>query len=123
MAQNFQVDTSDYMGFKYEEYLNPILEKLSLTNLSLEYLQDKLDIIRELENDEPKNYYEEFKNICLFIKNQLEENKIELSKNKINELSELINKSIVLIESNDENINWENELNTFNQKCEDINNF
>jgi molecular chaperone DnaK len=108
---------------EYEEYLNPILEKLSLTNLSLEYLQDKLDIIRELENDETKNYYEEFKNICLFIKNQLEENKIELSKNKINELSELINKSIILIESNDENINWENELNTFNQKCEDINNF
>jgi molecular chaperone DnaK len=108
---------------EYDEYLNPILEKLSLTNISLEYLQDKLDIIKELEDDEPKNYYEEFKNICLFIKTQLEENKIELSYNKINELSDLINNSIILIESNNENINWENELNIFNQKCEDINNF
>jgi molecular chaperone DnaK len=108
---------------EYEEYLNPILEKLSLTNISLEYLQDKLDIIKELEDDEPKNYYEEFKNICLFIKTQLEENKIELSDNKINELSVLINNSIILIESNNENINWENQLNIFNQKCEDINNF
>ena len=25
MAQNFQVDTSDYMGFKYEEYLNELM--------------------------------------------------------------------------------------------------
>jgi molecular chaperone DnaK len=108
---------------EYEEYLRPILEKLSLTNLSLEYLKDKLDIIKELEDDEPKNYYEEFKNICLFIKTQLEENKIELSNDKINELSDLINNSIILIESNNENINWENELNTFNQKCENINNF
>ena len=25
MAQNFEVDTSDYMGFKYEEYLNELM--------------------------------------------------------------------------------------------------
>ena len=25
MTQNFQVDTSDYLGFEYEEYLNSLM--------------------------------------------------------------------------------------------------
>jgi molecular chaperone DnaK len=106
---------------EYNEYLNPILEKLSLTNLNLEYLQDKLQIIKELEDDEPENYFEEFKNICLFIKSQIEENKIELNENKIKELTNLINDSIKIIESNNTNIDWKNEIDKFNKKCEIIN--
>jgi molecular chaperone DnaK len=107
---------------EYDEYLTPILEKISLTNISLEYLQDKLECIKELEDDEPTNYYEEYKNICLFIKTQLEENKIQLDNDKLEELINLVNNSILLIETHSEDTNWENELIIFNQKCENINN-
>ena len=107
---------------EYEEYLNPILEKISLTNISLEYLLDKLENIKELEEDESTNYYEEYKNICLFIKTQLEENNIQLDNVKLEELINLVNNSILLIETNYEDTNWENELTIFNQKCENINN-
>ena len=107
---------------EYEEYLNPILEKILITNISLEYLQDKLKIIKELEDDDPINYYEEYKNICLFIKTQLEENKIQLDNVKLEKLINLVNNSILLIETNSENTIWENELTIFNQQCENINN-
>jgi len=107
---------------EWAKYLNPILEELTLTNIRLEYLKDKLEIIKELEDEEIPNYYQQFKNICLFIKSQLDQNIIELNENKLDQLTCLINDSLILIENNDLNINWETEFNIFNQKCELINN-
>jgi len=107
----------------WAEYLNPILEKLTLSNITLEYLKDKLEIIKELEDEKNPNYYEQFKNICLFIKSQLDQNIIELNEQKLQELTTLINYSLVLIENNNENVIWENELKLFNEKCELINIF
>ena len=47
MAQNFQVDTSDYMGFKYEEYLNKLMS-LAMSKPS-EYYQIRSDTLKALK--------------------------------------------------------------------------
>lgn len=106
---------------EWEEYLEPIIEELQLTNITLEYIQDKLSILSDLESEETIDYKSEFKNLCLFIKTQLEENKIQLSNDKLNELFNLINKSLELLEST-EIIDWFSEIDNFNKKCEEISN-
>jgi molecular chaperone DnaK len=111
---------------EWTEYLNPILDDLTLTNISLDYIHDKLDIIKDLEDnttsDTEIDYFVQFKNICLFIKSQIEEGFIILYIDKIYELTKLINSSLILIDDNPPNTDWENEIFIFNQKCELINN-
>jgi molecular chaperone DnaK len=111
---------------EWTEYLNPILDDLTLTNISLDYIHDKLDIIKDLEDnttsDTEIDYFVQFKNICLFIKSQIEEGFIILDIDKIDELTKLINSSLILIDDNPPNTDWENEIFIFNQKCELINN-
>jgi hypothetical protein len=104
---------------EWEEYLQPILDELQLSNITLEYIQDKLTILKDLEDDDTTDHKEEFKNLCLFIKSQLEENKIQLDNIKTNELSLLINQSLELLDTNDE-IDWSNEIEKFNAKCDEI---
>ena len=104
---------------EWEEYLQPILEELQLSNITLEYIQDKLLTLKDLEDDEETNYKEEYKNLCLFIKTQLEEKKIELINEKLIELEKLVNNSLQLLQSTEE-IDWFNEINCFNAKCEEI---
>ena len=104
---------------EWEEYLQPILEELKLANITLEYIQDKLTTLHDLEDDEVTDHKEEFKNLCLFIKIQLEEKKIELSNNKLDELVKLVNDSLELLQSIEE-IDWANEINKFDTKCDKI---
>lgn len=104
---------------EWNEYLNPILEKLTLSNITLEYLQNKLEMIKELE-DEENDHKVEFSNTCFFVKTQLEEGNIILSDEKKIKLVNLINNSLLLLDMSD--INWEEELIKFNKECEDINN-
>ena len=104
---------------EWEEYLQPILEELQLSNITLEYIQDKLTTLKDLEDEEVTDHKEEFKNLCLFIKTQLEENKIELSTDKLNELVNLVNISLELLQSTDD-IDWSNEIDKFNVKCDEI---
>ena len=47
MAQNFQVDTSDYMGFKYEEYLNELMS-IAVSKPS-EYYKMRSDTLKLLK--------------------------------------------------------------------------
>lgn len=103
------------------EYLNPILEELCLSNISLEYLQSTLQVIKDLEEDEDEPLYiDQYRNLCLSIKNQIDEGFIKLHELQMCELSELIDESLLLFNNNLENSEWEIELNIFNKKCEDI---
>jgi molecular chaperone DnaK len=106
---------------EWDEYLQPILEELQLSNITLEYIQDKLLTLKDLEDDEVVDHKEEFKNLCLFIKTQLEEDKIKLVTEKFNELVLLVNDSLELLQSTDE-IDWSSEIDKFNNKCEEISN-
>jgi hypothetical protein len=105
------------------EFINPLLEDLELSNLSYEYLEDKLKILRELqdEGDETRDYKEELKNLCLYIKNEIEENQLVLEDNNKIILNELIINNLELLEKiEDDSINWEEKLKDFNQSCEVI---
>jgi len=104
---------------EWEEYLQPILEELQLSNITLDYIQDKLITLKDLEDENITDNKEEFKNLCLFIKTQLEEDKINLSNDKLNELVNLINNSLELLQSTDE-IDWSNEIDNFNTNCDKI---
>lgn len=106
---------------EWEEYLQPIIDELQLSNITLEYVQDKLLTLKDLEDDETVDHKEEFKNLCLFIKTQLEEDKIKLIDEKFNELVLLVNDSLELLQSTDE-IDWSVEIDKFNNKCEEISN-
>lgn len=101
----------------WAEYLEPILEKLTETNISLEYLQDKIETIKDLEEEETTtSYKDQLNNICFFIKNQIEQELIEIDENKINELTLLVNNTLLLFDTNEEH-DWEAKLNEFNEQC------
>uniref|UniRef100_A0A6C0D8M5 Uncharacterized protein n=1 Tax=viral metagenome TaxID=1070528 RepID=A0A6C0D8M5_9ZZZZ len=103
---------------EWEEYLNPIIEKLTLTNVSLEYLQDKLETIKELDDEEVVSYKDQLNNLCLFIKTQIEEGTINIDNSELSKLIDLVNDSLELLENKENNIDWEIKLNDFNQQCE-----
>jgi molecular chaperone DnaK len=102
----------------WAEYLEPIIEKLTETNISLEYLQDKLETLKDLEDEETTtSYKDQLNNVCFFIKNQLEQGLIQIE--KLEDLTLLVNNTLLLFDSNEE-INWEEKLNEFNENCIDL---
>jgi len=104
---------------EWGEYLNPILEELQLNNITKEYIEDKMNIIKDLDdNDENQDYKEQFKNVCLFIKNEINCGNINLNEENMITLNQLIIDALILFDSESESINWENELDNFNTKCE-----
>lgn len=107
---------------EWEEFLNPVLEELSYNTVSMDYINDKINTINELENElnnNDKDYKQEVNNLCIYLKNELESGNINLDPNKNNKLIILINESLLLL-SNNENINWEDYLNQINKSCEEI---
>ena len=58
MAQNFQVDTSDYLGFKYEEYLNELMA-IAMSKPS-EYYKIWADTLKALKQDVIKAIYDTY---------------------------------------------------------------
>ena len=53
MAQNFQVDTSEYLGFKYEEYLNNLMA-VAMSKPS-DYYKIRADTLKELKRVKNKS--------------------------------------------------------------------
>jgi molecular chaperone DnaK len=136
---------------EWQEYIKPLIDELEFTNLTNDYLNEKLKILKELQEDdsEERNYREELKNICIYIKSEIEEGQIELMTEKKDNLSFIILNNLELIEKDEllensvkieesvdnktENIldleqkmkdfhkiNWEDKLNIFNKACEVI---
>jgi len=106
---------------EWAEFIKPLLEELEITNLSMEYLQDKLSILKELQEEDTKeerNYKEELKNMCIYLKNEIDEGQIELSEDKKNSLISIITETLEKIDS--DNINWEDKLKQFNEDCEKL---
>jgi len=85
---------------EWQEYINPLLDELEFTNLTNDYLNEKLKILKELQEDdsEERNYREELKNICIYIKSEIEEGQIDLTSDKKNKLSLIILNNLELIE-------------------------
>ena len=105
----------------WEEFIKPLLEELEYTNLTQEYLNDKLEILKELQDDDnnERNYKEELKNLCIYLKNEVDEGQIDLSDDKKEVLISILTEYLNLLEKSEE-INWEEQLNDFNNKCEKL---
>jgi len=105
----------------WEEFIKPLLEELEYTNLTQEYLNDKLEILKELQDDDnnERNYKEELKNLCIYLKNEVDEGQIDLSDDKKEILINILKEYLNLLEKSEE-INWEEQLNDFNNKCEKL---
>ena len=104
-------------------FINPLLEDLELSNLTSEYLEDKLNVLKELQDDETeeRDYKEELKNICIYIKNEIEEGQIQIDDVKKDKLIQLIKHNLELFENKSEdNKYWENQLKDFNNSCDVI---
>jgi molecular chaperone DnaK len=101
---------------KLDEFLNPVLEQLSYNTVTEEYVKDKLEFCLELDSEQnTRDYKTELNNLCLYLKNEIECGNMngELL------LIELINSSLDMI-LHSTNIDWEEQINIFNKKCEEI---
>jgi molecular chaperone DnaK len=109
----------------WSDFIKPLLEELEITNLSIDYLQDKLSILKELQEDDnddegSRDYKEELNNMCIYLKTELDQNQIDLSEDKKIVLTAIIIKNLDEIEKNIPEINWEEKLKEFNKACESL---
>ena len=58
MAQNFQVDTSDYLGFLYEEYLNNVMAMAM--SKPAEYYDMRAKVLKDLKQVVITSVYKEY---------------------------------------------------------------
>ena len=100
---------------EWEEYLNPVLEQLSYNNVSIDYINEKLNDLNELENNQDRDYKSELNNLCLFLNKEINDGNIIKDTTLIN----LINKNLQNILNNIE-INYQLELNQINNLCEKL---
>ena len=106
----------------WSDFIKPLLEKLELSNFTTEYLQEKLIVLKELQDNDKefeRDYKEELKNMCIYLKTEIDEEQLELSENNKNILSNIITETLDTIENYDE-INWEDKLRDFNKSCEEL---
>lgn len=107
----------------WSEFLNPVLEEISYENVSIDYINEKLSLLEQLEEDneniDNKDYKQELNNLCLYLKSEIESGNIDLGDKNII-LFELINNTINLFNENSININWKEQLDILNKKCEEI---
>lgn len=108
---------------EWDEYLNPVLEELNYSNISIDYINEKLKLVEELESDDTEkenhDYRQEVNNLCLYLKSELETGSINLGNNNTL-LVNLLNQTINMIQENDPEINWKDQLSLLNAKCEEI---
>ena len=105
------------------DHLQPIIEKLSYCNTPIDYINDKLLFLDELEKDnEEKDYKQEYINLCTFLKNELIYGSIDLDENRNKLLTDLINEHFTNIHTNTiVDINeWKCRLDTLNKQCDEI---
>ena len=107
----------------WAEHLQPIIEKLSYCNTPIDYINDKLLFLDELEKDnEEKDYKQEYINLCTFLKNELIYGSIDLDENRNKLLTDLINEHFTNIHTNNivDTNDWKCRLDTLNKQCDDI---
>lgn len=102
---------------KLDEFLNPILEQLSYNTVTEDYIKDKLEFCLDLDSEQnARDYKMELNNLCLYLKNEIECGNINSGESQ---LIELINSRLDMI-LNNSNVDWEEQINIFNKKCEEI---
>jgi molecular chaperone DnaK len=114
-------------NIEWKEFLEPVLEAISYNSCTAEYVDEKLALLNELENmqkdesdesDVSKDYKLETKNLCTYLKSEIESGSINLG-NNTNLLIDHVNMVLIML-SEDKDINWEEQLQEINKKCEEL---
>ena len=108
---------------EWKDFLDPVLEELTYENITIDYINEKLSLLEQLEEDnenvDNRDYKQELNNLCMYLKSEIESGNIDLGdKNMI--LFELINNTIILLNEHSNEINWKEQLDLLNKKCEEI---
>jgi molecular chaperone DnaK len=106
---------------EWDEFLQPVLEEISYNTVTIDYINEKLALLTELEDsdEKPHDHKQEVNNLCLYLKSEIESGSIDLGvKNEI--LIQLINDTLLMVEQNMEIVDWKAQLDILNKKCEDI---
>ncbi len=111
---------------EWNEFLQPVLEELTYNTITIDYINEKLALLSELEesDEKPHDYKQEVNNLCLYLKSEVESGSIDLG-DKTVFLIQLINDTLELVEQSmqklvEQNIDWKAQLDILNKKCEDI---
>jgi molecular chaperone DnaK len=108
---------------EWKEFLDPVLEELSYSSVTIEYINEKLTLLEELENstetNDLKNYKQEVNNLCLYLKNEIELGNINLG-DQTCVLTQLINENFDLLIQQEISIDWKTQLDFLNKKCEEL---
>ena len=98
-----------------------VLQKLLLfcqnENINQVDLDDKLEYIKQLFSD---NYKDELQQLCLFLKNEIENRNLDLCEDQYDVLSKIVTKYLDMLGNNTLNINYKDEINNLNMICENI---
>lgn len=115
---------------EWEEFLAPVLEQLSYNTVTIDYVNDKLKLLEELEVDDDvdsnledtRDYKHEVNNLCLYLKTEIESGTIDLGPEKNTLLINLVNENLenLNVNSNVLSIDWKHYLDILNTKCEEI---
>ena len=115
---------------EWEEFLAPVLEQLSYNTVTIDYVNDKLKLLEELEVDDDvdsnledtRDYKHEVNNLCLYLKTEIESGTIDLGPEKNTLLINLVNENLenLNVNSNVLSIDWKHYLDILNAKCEEI---
>ena len=111
-----------YMTKEISEFQRDCLTKVSNylcgEDINLIDIDDKLEYIKELFKENDKD---ELVQLCLFLKDELENYNLDINEEQHKKLSEIVSKYLKMLDDdNFKNINYKNEINTLNQLCENI---
>ncbi len=111
----------------WEPFLNPVLEELEYNTVTIDYVNDKLKLLEELESDneqvaDTKDYKHEVSNLCLYLKTEIEAGTIDLGPEKNTLLINLVNENLENLNLDFEVfvIDWKHYLEVLNSKCEEL---
>ncbi len=110
----------------WDEFLNPVLEAISYNSCTSDYINEKLNLLTELEKmqeEESKDYKLEVNNLCMYLKQEIECGSIDLGDNNkvlVDYINNIINMLLENGENNGEMEMWKEQLELLNKKCEEI---
>lgn len=108
---------------EWSEFLDPVIEELTYETVTIDYINEKLSLLEQLEEDneniDNRDYKQELNNLCMYLKSEIESGNIDLGDKNII-LFELINHTINLLNENSISFNWKEQLEILNKKCEEI---
>lgn len=110
-----------YMSKDITEFQRECLQKLVTfcknEDINQVDLDEKMEYIKQLFSD---NYKDELQQLCMFLKNEIENKNLNLNEEQYDVLSKIVTKYLNMLESNIQNINYKNEIDNLNMVCENI---